>query len=548
MALTANEQLFLELVNRARLDPRAEAARQGIDLNAGLSAGRITADAKQVLAPDPALERAAVAHSLWMLEADVFSHTGEGGSSAAMRITDAGYALTGTWRIGENLVWSGSSAAINVTAAAAQHHDQLYESAVHRVNLMDGAYRETGIAQELGLFTAQGADWNASMLTQMFALSAARQFVTGVVINDRDGDQFYDIGDGRAGATISGAGRSTATTDAGGYALAVGPAAAVALTLTLDGVSRQVWVDTRPGNIKLDLLSDGTLLTSGSMTLGTGATDAQLLGAAGRTLTGNALANELTGSTGNDLLIGGLGDDMLSGGLGNDTMWGGLGDDRVADAFGNNEVWAGAGNDTVIGGSGNEILGGGAGNDLVDARAGGRNQLWGGDGADTLWASANGDIAGGGTGKDLVWGGAGGDTLMGGLGDDTVHGESGNDAIYLAMGDDAGYGGAGNDTLFAGPGFDRMWGGTGSDRFECWRGQGHNRIEDFNPGEGDVIALGRGIWTGTHGPLTAQQVVTIFGRVDPNGDVILDFTGAGTSVVLVGAGSLAGLADDLLIL
>jgi hypothetical protein len=30
---TNQEQLFLELINRARLDPVAEAARQGIDLN-----------------------------------------------------------------------------------------------------------------------------------------------------------------------------------------------------------------------------------------------------------------------------------------------------------------------------------------------------------------------------------------------------------------------------------------------------------------------------------------------------------------------------------
>ena len=33
---TAQEQLFLELVNRARMDPLADAARFGSDLNAGL--------------------------------------------------------------------------------------------------------------------------------------------------------------------------------------------------------------------------------------------------------------------------------------------------------------------------------------------------------------------------------------------------------------------------------------------------------------------------------------------------------------------------------
>lgn len=43
---TALEQYVLELVNRARADPAAEAARLGIDLNQGLGAGQITTAAK----------------------------------------------------------------------------------------------------------------------------------------------------------------------------------------------------------------------------------------------------------------------------------------------------------------------------------------------------------------------------------------------------------------------------------------------------------------------------------------------------------------------
>ena len=56
MALqTAQEQLVLELINRARLDPAAEAARFGIALNEGLPAGTISTAAKQPLAMDDAL-------------------------------------------------------------------------------------------------------------------------------------------------------------------------------------------------------------------------------------------------------------------------------------------------------------------------------------------------------------------------------------------------------------------------------------------------------------------------------------------------------------
>ncbi len=54
---TAQEQLMLELINRARLDPAAEAARQGIALNSGLAANSISTAAKQVLAFNFDLDR-----------------------------------------------------------------------------------------------------------------------------------------------------------------------------------------------------------------------------------------------------------------------------------------------------------------------------------------------------------------------------------------------------------------------------------------------------------------------------------------------------------
>ena len=41
-ANTPQEQLMLELINRARMDPAGEAARQGISLNQGLAAGTIS--------------------------------------------------------------------------------------------------------------------------------------------------------------------------------------------------------------------------------------------------------------------------------------------------------------------------------------------------------------------------------------------------------------------------------------------------------------------------------------------------------------------------
>ena len=290
---------------------------------------------------------------------------------------------------------------------------------------------------------------------------------------------------------------------------------------------------TTPGNDRITVTSAPALVISG---------------AGNDTVTTGDGDDTILGNDGSDFIQSRGGNDYVEGGWGNDTIWAGAGDDAVWVLGGNNEVWAGPGNDTLTGGSGDDILGGGAGDDYIYARAGGRNQLWGGDGRDTLHTGDNGDAAGGGWGDDIVHGGAGGDTLMGGLGNDTVQGEGGDDRLFLGMGSDMGYGGAGNDTLVGGPGFDRLWGGAGADRFEFWRDAGWNRVEDFAGGEGDVLALGRGMQTGTHGVLTAAQVVSTFGTVNAAGDAVLNFAAAGTTVVVVGAGTLAGLEDHILIL
>ena len=80
--LTGNEQLFLELVNRARLDPAAEAARYGIGLNdptpghpSDTPSSVLTPDAKQPLAYNALLTLAAERHSDDMLDRNFFATT-----------------------------------------------------------------------------------------------------------------------------------------------------------------------------------------------------------------------------------------------------------------------------------------------------------------------------------------------------------------------------------------------------------------------------------------------------------------------------------------
>ena len=87
-------QLQLELINRARMDPVAEAARYGISLNDFIdpaTSGVITADPKQVLAGNNQLTAAAVGHTAQMLAMNSMSHSGIGDFDPATRIANAGY-------------------------------------------------------------------------------------------------------------------------------------------------------------------------------------------------------------------------------------------------------------------------------------------------------------------------------------------------------------------------------------------------------------------------------------------------------------------------
>jgi serralysin len=90
VAATAAEQFFLELMNRARLNPTAEAALHNITLNQGLAAGTLNTSQRQVLAINPYINQAADGHSTWMRTNNIFSHTGSGGTDAKARMVTEG--------------------------------------------------------------------------------------------------------------------------------------------------------------------------------------------------------------------------------------------------------------------------------------------------------------------------------------------------------------------------------------------------------------------------------------------------------------------------
>src|SRR5215831_5427225 len=105
MPATALEQMLLELINRARLDPAAEAARFGIALNEGLAPNTISPVSKQPLAMNETLLSVARAHSQDMIDRDYCDHNTPEGVTPFQRMTNAGYHFT---TAGENIAERGT--------------------------------------------------------------------------------------------------------------------------------------------------------------------------------------------------------------------------------------------------------------------------------------------------------------------------------------------------------------------------------------------------------------------------------------------------------
>jgi len=405
MTVTAAEQYLLELINRARLDPEAEAERYNLALNAGLAAGTITSEAREVLAPNFLLEQSAQDHSDWMIANDTFAHEGDGGTSPGERIANAGYVFEGAWSWRENLAWSGTTGSLDLVAAVETHHEGLYRSAGHRENTFATDIREAGVAQVEGTFVDDAIPFNASVLTLNFARSGTAHFLTGVAYDDVNGDAFYGVGEGVGGITISTAAGDATTAAAGGYGITIAAGAWVAVTVSQGAATLATLdVDLTAGNVKLDLMygTSGApyLALSGSAALQSGIPDAVLLGVADLDLTGSAADNTLTGNAGSNVLRGAAGDDALHGGAGEDALLGGAGDDLLDGGAGRTVTWAsrdsaaqpmetqaddlsgGAGNDQLLGGSGRDRLDGGAGDDVLE----------GGSGRDTFIFNGGNDV------------------------------------------------------------------------------------------------------------------------------------------------------------
>jgi uncharacterized protein YkwD len=256
---TAQEVLVVELVNRARANPGAEAARFGIGLNEGISGPQIIDTPKAPLAHNLLLIDSARRHSKWMLDADIFSHTGVNNSEPHQRMESAGYQFVGNWASGENIAWGGTTGSrIDSTAYAISQHEGLFKSPGHRVNILSENYREIGVGQKEGYFFREGRNFLSSMLTQNFARSGANYFLTGVVYNDKNANEFYDVGEGLGNIAITINGKAYPVYSTGAYSIPLNRGSyEISISGDVLGEPAYYVVQINNQNRKLDLIKTG---------------------------------------------------------------------------------------------------------------------------------------------------------------------------------------------------------------------------------------------------------------------------------------------------
>jgi uncharacterized protein YkwD len=267
------EQEMLELVNRFRADPASEYARIAaaaevadvlryfaVDMDM-LRAELLSAAPTPPLAWHSALEAAADLHSRQMIQADQQAHQLPGGSVPSERMVDAGY--VNFMRVAENIFAYSQSVFYGHAGFVVDWGPgpgNMQTGRGHRQALLSPGFAEIGIGivPEDNPATRVGPLVVTQNLGSRFA---AGPQILGVVYGDRDGDRFYDAGEGYPNVLIvaSGAAGTFTTTSwaSGGYQLEV-PQGAYALTFSGGPFATPLVLPAVLGtvNAKVDLVVD----------------------------------------------------------------------------------------------------------------------------------------------------------------------------------------------------------------------------------------------------------------------------------------------------
>ncbi|MCO6465257.1 MAG: T9SS type A sorting domain-containing protein [Bradyrhizobiaceae bacterium] len=266
------EQLMLEMINRARMDPTAEGERlMDTDDPAVQQAYQYwTIDKEKTknafkgypsrppLAFHPALISAARLHSMDMAQNNFQGHVGSNGSQLGQRLTAAGYTSQGQY--GENVasyaetVWYGHCG-FNVDWGPENQIELGHRSNI--MNFNNALYTEIGV----GIIRTNGGLNQGTVgplvITEDFGTRSVR-YITGVVYDDKNHNGFYDIGEGIAGVKIQpsrGAAWAVSSTS-GGYAIPFSGNGGVTLTASGGDLGDPIVVNTsfEGDNLKVDFV------------------------------------------------------------------------------------------------------------------------------------------------------------------------------------------------------------------------------------------------------------------------------------------------------
>jgi hypothetical protein len=251
---TPEEQLHLELINRARVNPAAEALRlanvtdpqiisayvqAGVDLNLMLQQFEVFS-AVQPLAMNSRLLSAARLHSQDMFDNVFQAHDSSDGKGPGDRLMAAGYFGSA----GENVYSNAESvehghAAFEVDWGGPGSNGGMQSPPGHRQTIHNPIFREVGIGVILGSNEMPGKTpldhVGPQVVTQDFGVQQnSTPMITGVAYYDLNGNNFYDIGEGIGGVrvTVSGASFEAVTARSGAYAVPVPGNGSYSITFT----------------------------------------------------------------------------------------------------------------------------------------------------------------------------------------------------------------------------------------------------------------------------------------------------------------------------
>ncbi len=271
---TDEEQLYLELINRARANPTAEgimlATTTDPDLLYDISHYRVNLTLMQAefaalpvrppLAMNALLTNAARLHSQVQLDTASQTHQAPGELSPGDRLLAAGYDFSifgeNVYARAKNTFYGHVGFQIDWGPDDPVDDDGMQAGRGHRMDI-HGNFREVGIGIVLGTKTIAEEPVGPHLVTQDFGISQADDtLVTGVAYYDMNGNNFYDPGEGIGGLTVNVAGTSfhAVTANSGGYAVPV-PAADATRTVTFSGLNAntdQSAVISGAANVKVD--------------------------------------------------------------------------------------------------------------------------------------------------------------------------------------------------------------------------------------------------------------------------------------------------------